>query len=294
MDKQFGGFIITYHRPEELLNTIHQVFAQSCPPQKLWIIDNSLDQLTQLAIQDLSDPRLVYYGVGYNAGPAGAAKIGLELLEKEGFDWIYWGDDNDPPPFPDTFERLFLLIQSNKDLKIGQVGVVGQRFDPYRGKTVRLKDKELEESSFVTVDTISGNQSKIINSAVIREGIMPSPDLFFGFEELDFDLKMGRGAYLSLVDSTMFLELRKKYQRVQFERPVYTKKSSTSISREYYSTRNLLWILRKNRLMLAYGINIGKSIFKMLIGFRFGWNYGVLNMNIISKGLKDGIFKRIA
>ncbi|RIW13089.1 glycosyltransferase [Algoriphagus lacus] len=291
MDKQFGGFIITYQRPEDLLNTINQVFAQSFPPQKLWIIDNSADQVTKTAIQNLNDPRLVYYAVGYNSGPAGAAKIGLEMLTKEGFQWIYWGDDNDPPPYPYTFERLFSLIQSNLHLKVGQVGVVGQRFDKNLGKTLRLKNIELEQSPVVAVDTISGNQSKIINSAVIREGILTSPELFFGFEELDFDLKMGSSGYLSLVDSRIFLELREKYQRAQFERPVYSKKSSNSISREYYSIRNLLWILRKNRMMVAYWINVGKSISKMLIGFRFGWNYGVLNMNIVFKGLKDGVLK---
>lgn len=285
----FAGFIITYQRSEIIADTLQKLFDQTFPPEKLWVIDNSEDFFTGQIIKELDNSKVIYFRVGNNVGPAGAASIGLKLVADAGYQWIYWGDDNDPPPYPDTFARLFLLVQSNEDLKIGQVGVVGQRFDPYLGKTVRLRDKELEESSFVTVDTISGNQSKIINSAVIREGIMPSPELFFGFEELDFDLKMGRGTYLSLVDSTMFMELRKKYQRVQFERPVYTKKSSTSISREYYSIRNMLIILKRNGLHFGYLYFLLKSLAKGLYGFRYGWRFGILNFKFVYTGIWHSI-----
>lgn len=73
----FAGFIITYNRPKVLHETILKIFSQSYPPGKIWIIDNSEDFNTQALIDQINDDRLIYYRVGFNSGPAGAAEIGL-------------------------------------------------------------------------------------------------------------------------------------------------------------------------------------------------------------------------
>jgi glycosyltransferase involved in cell wall biosynthesis len=85
--KRFGGFIMTYQRAAVLKSTIAQIFEQSVIPEKLLIVDNSDDDETKQMVLSLRDPRLMYHGVGYNAGPAGAAKIGggmttIRLLSK--------------------------------------------------------------------------------------------------------------------------------------------------------------------------------------------------------------------
>ncbi|PZV76713.1 glycosyl transferase family 2 [Algoriphagus aquaeductus] len=85
----FGGFLITYNRPKVLLNTLQDIFSQTFPPQHLWIIDNSEDYETELAIKHKYDSRLTYVRMGRNEGPAGAAMKGLELCGKAGLDWIY-------------------------------------------------------------------------------------------------------------------------------------------------------------------------------------------------------------
>ena len=291
---KFAGFVITYQRPTILHETIQKLFSQSCPPEKLWIIDNSEDLLTQKLIKSLNDERLVYHRVGYNAGPAGGAGIGLTLVSNAGYDWILWGDDDDPPPFPETFEKQFLAIKDSKIQNIGQVGIVGQRFNYHLGKIDRITDFELQNSNLLQVDTISGGQCKIVSRIVIEAGVLPNHNLFYGFEELDFDLKLKRKGFKSIVEGGFFLSLRKRYNRIDFNRPIYIKKSSAGLKRQYYSTRNLIYILKSNRLISALLYQIFKNCLKSLIGFKYGFSYGIENFQNIVKGVVDGVSGKLS
>lgn len=75
--------------------------------RKILVVDNSESDVTKEAIEKLGYENLEYYRVGYNSGPAGGSKIGLEKLSAEGYDWIYWGDDNNPPRDETVFRRFF-------------------------------------------------------------------------------------------------------------------------------------------------------------------------------------------
>ncbi|MBB6327824.1 GT2 family glycosyltransferase [Algoriphagus iocasae] len=274
---KFGGFIITYNRPEILRDTISKIFAQTYPPEVLWVIDNSESLATDYAIASLQDSRIRYYRMGYNAGPAGAAAKGLEICGKEGLDWIYWGDDNDPPFRVDCFERLLDRIDVNPF--VGVIGAMGQFFDRKKGVVKRIQTRLLEKKETIEVDYVAGGKCMLINGSVARDGICPNPDLFFGFEELDFCLKVCRKGYIILVDCKLFLEERTNHKRLNFERPNYQKKEN--LSREYYSLRNLLYISdnltlnsMKNKLVLKW---LAKSIY----GFRYGFRYGFSNFKFI-------------
>lgn len=274
---KLGAFIITYNRPEILINTIKLVFSQTCPPDFLLIIDNSEGLETDHAIASFQDSRIKYHRMGYNAGPAGASALGLKLCMEYGADWIYWGDDNDPPFRPDCFERLLAIRDVNPFC--GVLGAVGHFFDRKKGVIKRIQTRLLEKKDWIEVDSIAGGMCMLVSAEVIRGGILPNKDLFFGFEELDFCLKVSRKGYSLIVDCNLFLEARKNSDRVNFERPLYLKKSN--LSREYYSLRNLLIISdsltlgnMKNQLYKRW---IAKSIY----GFRFGFFYGFKNFKMI-------------
>lgn len=282
----FGGFIITYHRPEILSDTIQKLFDQTFLPERLWIIDNSEDFATQQKIENLNNSKLIYHRVGYNSGPAGAAAIGLKIVADAGYKWILWGDDNDPPPYRDSFENIFKLLAVDfGNLKIGQIGLVGQRFDPKKGKVIRISDSELQSQPWLEVDTIAGGQMKIVSSEVVLKEIFPESDLFYGYEELDFDLSLKKAGFTSVVSSAEFLEVRKKYGRIGFDRPVYSKKASNQLWREFYSTRNMLTILKRNGLYFGYLYYLIKCIAKGFFGFRYGWDFGIKNFSFLYKGI---------
>lgn len=275
---RLGGFIITYNRPQTLLDTIQKVFEQTVSPELLYIIDNSDNLETDHSIAGLLDPRIKYHQMGYNAGPAGAAKKGLELCANEGLDWIYWGDDNDPPQHSDTFEKLLAIKDDNP--YCGVLGAVGHFFDYKKGEIKRIQSKLLERKQSIEVECIAGGMSMLVHKDVVKAGVLPNPDLFFGFEELDFCLKAKRRGFAMLVNCGLFLALREKHDRTNFERPFYKKKSNPV--REYYSLRNLLYISDGLTLGAMKKRLIRKWIGKALYGFRYGPAYGFKNFRMIS------------
>ncbi len=274
---RFAGFVITYNRPQILLETIGKLFAQTEPPEFIWVIDNSESLETDHAIASLMDSRIKVHRMGYNAGPAGAAKKGLELCANDGADWILWADDNDPPYFADTFEKLLSIRDVNPFCAV--IGSVGHFFDRKKGVIKRIQSRLLEKKETVEVDFVAGGMSMIVSSDLVKAGIFPNEDFFFGFEELDFCLKASRRGFALMVHCGLFLELRKLHHRTDFERPIYKKKSNPA--REYYSLRNLLMISDSLTLPSMRNQLIKKWLGKSVYGFRYGLKYGFRNAQMI-------------
>jgi GT2 family glycosyltransferase len=261
----FGAFIITYERSEILKATITSVLAQTFPPEKILIVDNSETLKTQELIEQLSNPIIEYYRVGYNAGPAGGIKIGLERLAAEGYDWIFWGDDDDPPKFNDCFE---LLLSSNFDnKKIGALGAVGSRLNKITGILNKVPTPELEKSDWLEVDCIAGGMCLMISGHAIRNGVTNNEKLFFSFEDLDTMLALAKSGYKIKINS----ELHKRY-RLTAKNPAYAGKNERHLKisgkdfiRDYYSMRNLLVLFVTYELWFAVVFLISRRLFKCLI-----------------------------
>lgn len=289
----FAAFIITYERASILPDTIAAILQQSAPPQKILVVDNSVSRETENLFLENPHAGIEYLRVGYNAGPAGAAKIGLQKLADEGYDWIYWGDDDDPPQFNDVFEKLLELPLANKGLNVGILGIVGHSFNRWNGNLIRTSDDKLYGSDFIQVDSIAGGQSMLVNGKLVREGILPEPSYFFGFEELDFCLKAQKAGYSLLVSTALFLRVREKYGRLKYTLPVYLEKEVHQLKRQYYSTRNLLIILDRNKLYGAYVYQVMKALVKALYGFLYGWNYGRVNFKMLMMGIVHALIYKM-
>jgi GT2 family glycosyltransferase len=268
---RFAAFIMTYERPDVLPGTINALLTQTVPPDEILIVDNSKGDETKTLIETLSDDRISYYRVGYNSGPAGAAKIGLQKLAEKNYDWIYWGDDNDPPRDKAAFERLLQLASTLP--MAGAVGSIGGKLNKVTGRTRNLTNREL--GGLCEVDYIPGGKDLVINGSAVRQGVLPSEELFFGFEELEYCLRLKKAGFRIYVDGERWLKSRiqagnvdpdYRWQGKSFNKPVS--------SRHYYSARNMLYILLRNRLYLALVFNLAKTLFKSIAGFRFGFSHG--------------------
>lgn len=276
---KFAGFIMTYERAPILEETIQILFSQTVPLEKILIVDNSVSCDTEVLIKKMNNPKVIYHRVGYNSGPAGAASIGLRILADQGYDWIYWGDDDDPPFFDDTFEILIKTALS--DPKCGCVGSVGQFFNRKTGFIKRVPDELFQKETIMSVDTIAGGMSKIVNGRMINHlNIFPDEKLFYGFEELDFDIKIKSAGYSLLVNSNFFLKHRLKFNRVGLPNRKYQKKSKAGLYREYYSTRNILYIFYKNNFKKAFFIFFIYSFLKQFLRFKDGIEMGLYGFKI--------------
>ena len=274
----FAAFIMTYERPEVLQKTIAKLQNQSLPPELILVVDNSDTTRTEELVISLNSENIEYFRVGYNAGPAGAAKIGLQTLTAKGFDWIYWGDDDDPPRDVQVFQQLFEGVTglTNRGVKLGIFGGKGGSLNKWTGRISSLSNRELQEASFVEVDSVPGGQDMLVNSEVIKAGILPDEKLFFGFEEFDFCLKVKSAGFSIYIDAANWLETRRnsgltakayRWRGRSFGNKEY-------LQREFYSTRNLLEIFYRHRYYSAFLFFMLKSVVKMFLGFRFGSSYG--------------------
>jgi GT2 family glycosyltransferase len=287
----YSLFIITRNRPSILKNTIEEIFNQTLPPNSILIVDNSDNEDTEIMFQQTIDNRLQYFKVGYNSGPAGAAKIGMKILFEQGYEWVVWGDDDDPPKFNDIIEKLFSIIPKINISTIGIIGCLGTKFNLSNGLTIRVPDNEL--SGLLEVDCVSGGMFPMLHRNLYNRNIFPNPDLFFGFEELDFCLAVKRANLKIIVSGDEIYRHRLLYGRLGLLKK-YKVKSINSLWREYYSTRNLIYILLRKVHSYEGVLSISlRTIAKMLYGFKFGYEYGRLNFYFLSKGLYDAFRNRM-
>jgi GT2 family glycosyltransferase len=287
----YSLFIITRNRPIILKNTVEEIFKQTLPPKVILIVDNSDNDNTELMFQQTKDSRLQYFKVGYNSGPAGAAKIGMKILFEQGYEWVVWGDDDDPPKFNDVIEKLFSIIPKIDIGTIGIIGCLGTRYNLSNGLTIRVPDKNLR--GLLEVDCVSGNMFPMLHRNLYNRNIFPNPDLFFGFEELEFCLAVKRANLKIFVSGSEIYRHRLLHGRLGLIKK-YKAKSKEQLWREYYSTRNIIYILLRKEQSYKGVLSISmRTIAKMLYGFKFGYEYGRLNFYFLSKGLYDAFRNRM-
>jgi GT2 family glycosyltransferase len=287
---KFAAFIITYERPLLILSTINQIFAQTFPPQKILVIDNSLTDSTEKVIRDAGDDRVEYVKMGFNGGPAGAAAVGLRRLAEEGYDWIHWADDNDPPRFPDCFECLLKKV----DASIGVIGAVGSKFNWRTGLRERYKDSELH--GLLSVDAIGGNFCMIVNSKAISDATLPDTKLFFGLEEFEFCQKIKSSGFRICVDGDLLYRHRQTSKMGEAEKKpsLVPRRSYETLKRDYYSYRNGIYLMvyrfRNYRLAFLYAV---RAFAKIPFGFVKGFKFGMRNAYLLGAAVFHGIFAKM-
>ena len=279
----YAAFIITFERENILEDTINSLFQQSLPPKKILIVDNSETDKTRQLIEGLNHSRVEYYHVGYNSGPSGGAYHGLKELAGKGYDWIFWGDDDDPPAKNDLLEKIFCILEKVELENCGQLGLVGSKFNRFTGELSRIPNEELLANEIIEVDAIGGGQCKIISNKIAELAIYPEKKLFFGFEDLDIDIKIKNAGFKSYVSGQLLYQSRKRSGRLQLKKEKLVSDDSVLLRRQYYSIRSLLDIFSRNKLYTAMIYLSIKKGFSILLGFTNGYKPGYNNAKSIIK-----------
>lgn len=292
-DINYALFIMTYERAEILSNTISVYKSQTIPPQKILIVDNSESNNTKNLFETNYDSTVEYYRMGYNAGPAGAAKRGLEILTKQDYEWICWGDDDDPPRENDLIERIFSISNKVDPSFIGIMGTNGSLFDKKTGQIKRIKDADLKEVN--QVDQIPGGGIPIVNSNVIKAGCLPDEKLFFGFEELDFCLNVQKHGFKNYINGEICLENRKLKGRLNLKKSrANNLKNSSALWREYYSIRNIIYILIVKEQLRFTALKVSvKAFLKAIYSLKYGIVLFYKYSKIVLRGIFDGWFQNM-
>lgn len=237
------GVLVTYRRPQALAESLVAIGAQTLPLHELVVVDN--DGSAESIVREHA-PKATYVRAPENLGPAGGIAIGMRrvLEHAEVDDWLFTFDDDDWTSDPELFAKLMNFAQTmvERDPATAAVGRSGNRFDLRSGRMVRVHDDELRGA--VAVDCIAGNQFPLYSVGAIRAAGSFRSELFFGFEELEFGLRLRSRGYHLYVDGALWHAGRERAGRLGLvEKPRRSIETAPEWER-YYSIRNLIYILR--------------------------------------------------
>jgi rhamnopyranosyl-N-acetylglucosaminyl-diphospho-decaprenol beta-1,3/1,4-galactofuranosyltransferase len=238
------GVLVTFRRPEQLAGMLRAVAGQTRGLDGLVVVDNAPSEATRAIVRS-AFPDAEYVAAPENLGPAGGIALGMEHLigTAEDQDWILTLDDDDPPADATVFASLFAYAQAVAERKpaVAGVGVEGQRFDRRRGRIVWLPDAALQGD--VSVDFVGGDFFPCYSVRAIRVVGTPRRDLFFGFEELEYGLRMRATGFSLYACGALFLASRAANGTLAQDLvPAHGLARVTW--RRYYSLRNLVRVLR--------------------------------------------------
>jgi glycosyltransferase involved in cell wall biosynthesis len=242
------GVLPTYRRTELLGPTLAALGQQSRVLDRLVVVDNegSADTRSLVAATTILGCTVEYLWPGENKGFAGGVAAGMRhaLAFARDDDWIVLLDDDDPPRYLTALETLssFGAEMRAKDRRTAAIGISGGWFDWRRGRMRRVPDADL--TGPVPVDHVAGNQLPFFLVSALRDVGVFYDDLFFGFSELEFGLRLWRAGYTLYGYGPLWLESRRRTGRLQLEmRP--SRRVGPVNWRDYYSLRNAIFILRR-------------------------------------------------
>jgi glycosyltransferase involved in cell wall biosynthesis len=261
------GILITFRRPEALRVMLARLLAQDRPPDRLVVVDNDDSAETKAAVERSWTPRpLDYIAAPQNLGPAGGIELGMRFVLEHAADddWVMLLDDDDPPASDAALGDLerFAHATRARDPRTAGVGLVGARFDWRRGRPSRLADAELLGEA-VPVDYVGGNQLPTYLVGAVRRVGPFRGDLFFGFDDLEFGLRLGAAGYRLYADGNRWRERRARLGRLGMSGRPSIALNHDVHWRRYYSLRNAIAILRLHgrtwtALRVALLVGLGK------------------------------------
>jgi rhamnopyranosyl-N-acetylglucosaminyl-diphospho-decaprenol beta-1,3/1,4-galactofuranosyltransferase len=294
---RFFGVLVTFNRFTELTTTLQRLEAQTRQLDRLLVVDNGGGAENWSALQGL---RAEYVDAGDNLGPAGGYALGMNLLLETASDddWIFLFDDDDPPFFDDAIENAagFALEMAASDPGVGAVGISGGRFDLGTGRVSRIGDAEIRGP--VPVDHITGGGLPAYRVGAVREIGVFLPELFFGFEELEYGLRLTSAGHPLYADGTQWAR-RKAVKRdaglLPSEEVSAARSSATSLKvsepswRRYYSLRNLIFILRRHQATgTALRVAVSRGILKPLANLVTSPGLAWANLGLNWRAIRDG------
>jgi GT2 family glycosyltransferase len=289
---KFGAFIVTYNRPMILKESLKLLLAQTHPPEVILVVDNGDPEENKLVVKAFPAEKVIHEIVGSNLGSAGGFAFGVKWFYERGYDWIYCGDDDNPPVTADTFERLLKLGCISDD--IGAVGSVGAQWDWKKGETQRLPDERLD--GIVAVDFIGQNNSFTLRKEAVASVGLPNADLFFGYPDLEYCLRIRRAGYRLLVDGKLMYEHRARDGRLNLvkKQTLLPSRSYNSIWRNYYTTRSYIFMMTQifKRSDLARREAL-KAAGRILMSWTRGLKYGAAFTGYELRGVVDGYLGRL-
>lgn len=279
------GVLITFRRRDALAEHLRILAAQTRPLTTLLVVDNDNDpDIRRLVEADTSAAADVgYLGLDGNPGPAGAISAGiLDVIARRPDDeWLVLLDDDDPPPRTTTLEALADVIAGLESTApdLGGVGLWGATLE--RAGRLRAAAATTPER----VAYLPGGACPHYRIGLLRAAGGPDPELFFGFDDLDLGLSVSRAGG-SLWSSGL---ARDHGWASMVEDRTASPRVAAASWRRYYSLRNLVLVLRRNRRSgSALAMSVLAGVLKPLVNLPLRPRASWRNLRLNALALRHG------
>lgn len=247
LGRPFTPVVLTFRRPRIAEETVrHLIASEGIPPEDIVLVINGEGGIVDGQLQS----RLDVLRLDHNVGPALGFRTGLEYaVSTRSAPWVYVLEDDagllDLPV--GRANRIVRDLASRPDHRsVGAVVAYGRTFAGDTGRTLPHVPGE-RTPDFARVDVAAWGATLIRREVLADFGCLPDPDLFFGYEDFDFFLRV-RAAGWDVVVDTLSERLvgdqvtdRGRSRVFDGERPTDAREPW----REYYRARNFLVIQRR-------------------------------------------------
>ena len=229
--------VVTYARPAILESMLCALERQSRPVDHLLIVDNDSDpRVAAIAAAHEAE----YLDSGDNIGPAGGVALGMQrvLTQASDDDWILCVDDDDEPTDDDLIRKLWLFAQeqTRADPRVAGVAEEGSVYRRQLGIFRRLDDEEL--TGVVDLDVLFGCSFPMYRLGAVREVGLFDAELFWGFEEGEYGLRVRAAGYRLCAPGPVFLQSRALWDGKGGASREGRTSPDKAAWRRYYSIRN--------------------------------------------------------
>lgn len=284
------GILVTYRRPADLGVMLCRLAEQQRRLDTLVVVDNDPGESARGPVERYAGTRraATYLPSGRNLGPAGGIALGMRhvLGYAAPQDWLVLLDDDDPPRMP---EDLRLLEQLGNRLRavdpgVAAVGSSGSGFNLGTGRIVRVPDSAL--CGAVPTSCIGGNQLPLYSVHAVREAGVFDERLFFGFDDLEYGLRLRASGYRIYAHGELWRRNRAQAGRTGLRgRPGWTLDEPTW--RRYYSLRNLIVILRRHRRPVTAVRLAARSVAKPMLNLPRSPRRAVRHLRLTCRAIGD-------
>ena len=282
--------VLTYRRPKLATQVVRGLIdREQLPADRVLLVVNGDGGLDDPALEaDIAVLRLPE-----NVGPAGGYRAGLEeaLARYPDARWLYLCED-DVGLFELPSPRAVALVErvERDELAaaaagepVGAVVAYGRDLDARRGTTTPHGADE-RSAPLEPVDVAAWGAS-LVSRRVVEAGVLPDPDMFFGYEDFDFWFKLRAAGFRLLLDTAATravagtISSRGREEALIAARPV----DAEEPWRRYYEARNF-FVLRRRYGRFSWTLShLAKSLRRMQL------SPGRAHRAAIVRGLADGI-----
>jgi GT2 family glycosyltransferase len=288
------GVLVTYRRPGDLAAMFEGLAQQQRRLDTLVVIDNDPAESAreavagQVAAGTADGTAVTYVAAGANLGPAGGIALGMRhvLTHADDRDWLVPLDDDDPPRSPGVLAELerFATHLRDGDPRVGAVGLVGGRFSPDLARGVRIPDELL--TGAVRADWVGSGNLPLYSVRAVRAVGVFDERLFFGFDDLEYGLRMGAAGFGLYAHGDLWHGERAASGRLALDgSPDRTVGDATW--RRYYSVRNLLHILHQRGDRRGEARLVARSLGKPLANLPRHPRLGARNLALNARAIVD-------